>query len=215
MISFFDFFSSINKIALFAFVVVSGILFYEIKKMLNENKKKERPHVPKLDLNGATKPVMQTYTPLPKNAVVAQNRGRNVFVLVLGILTLLILFVYIAVTIRTQLQRQKTAPIPIVTEIASAGLKLYDTKWTEIVNYNTNTLAPGKTIYIAIQTIIEADIDRARIHVNSNAWTIQDITTSYNPALKVYYKEYTVATGTATLKIDAQLHSASDGWLGE
>ena len=78
-----------------------------------------------------------------------------------------------------------------------------------------NRVQFGKKIIIGIQTIVEADIDRARIKINTKDWQISDITTLFNPQLKVYYREYIVATGTAQLKIDAQLHSASDGWLGE
>jgi hypothetical protein len=37
----------------------------------------------------------------------------------------------------------------------------------------------------------------------------------YNAEKKMYYKEYVVATGESRLKIDAQLHSATDGWLGD
>jgi len=39
MEGFIDFIVSINKIALFAFIVVLGFLVYEVKKMIDERKK--------------------------------------------------------------------------------------------------------------------------------------------------------------------------------
>ena len=215
MISLFDFFASLNKIALAAFVAVLGLLLYEVKKMVDDKRKKETPKVPKLDLMSAGKPVVQSFTPLPKNVVVAKKSNNSMVVIVLGILALGIVMVFVYMAIQAQMQAKKQVPIPVVTHISSAGLKLYDQTWHPITAYNTTTLPPGKPVYIGIETIVEADIDRARIRVNSKDWTIPDITTAYNPTLKVYYKEYTIATGTATLQIDAQLHSASDGWLGD
>ena len=139
--------------------------------------------------------------------------------MIIGVLTVLIIssiFIYFFVTQLNQ-KKIKTQPIPIVQEVSSAGLKVFDKNWTEIKNDGKvqAQIKPGEVVYIGIQTIEEADIDRARIKVNEANWEIKDITTTLNPKLKVYYKEYPVATGTAQLKIDAQLHSASDGWLGD
>ena len=135
----------------------------------------------------------------------------------IGATTLLIVVGIMVVTYNTNLKKQEgeTAQVPIIREISSAGLKVYDENWNEIEKKKKDKAKPGEKLYIGIQTIVEADIDRARIRVNERDWQIAHITTLFNPQLEVYYKEYIVATGTAQLKIEAQLHSASDGWLGD
>ena len=70
-------------------------------------------------------------------------------------------------------------------------------------------------VYVGIQTIDEADIDRARIKINEKDWNVAHITSQFNKDKKVYYREYTIASGESKLKIDAQLHSETDGWLGD
>ncbi|MFZ2206101.1 MAG: hypothetical protein WA061_06660 [Microgenomates group bacterium] len=222
MTSIVDFFVSINKIALVAFVVVFGFLIFEVKKMLDEKKKEEKLTVPSfVDAVKASPTAAQNSTPLPPSQVqpIKKNEhGTNAMIMIIiGVISLLGLLVVMIVTFNTKAAQKRVAstPVPIVREISSAGLKVYDTNWVEVESKKTDKAKPGEKLYIAIQTIVEADIDRARIKVNTRDWQISDITSLFNPTLKVYYKEYIVATGTAQLKIDAQLHSASDGWLGD
>lgn len=222
MTSIVDFFVSINKIALIAFVVVFGFLVFEVKKMLDEKKKEEKLTVPSfVDAVKASPTATQNSTPLPPSQVkpIKKNEhGTNAMIMIIiGVISLLGLLVVMIVTFNTKAAQKRVAStsVPIVREISSAGLKVYDTNWVEVESKKTDKAKPGEKLYIAIQTIVEADIDRARIKVNTRDWQISDITSLFNPTLKVYYKEYIVATGTAQLKIDAQLHSASDGWLGD
>lgn len=220
MVDFLEFVVSVNKIALFAFFVVFGFLMFELKKMIDEKKKIEKPIIPQF--NDVVKSVQKAEmgsTPLPP-PLLRQNKseGRNfIFMITLGVAALLGVVGIMIITYNTNLKKQKIdmTPVPIIREISSAGLKVYDTNWNEIENKKTDKAKPGEKLYIGIQTIVEADIDRARIKVNERDWQIAHITTLFNPQLKVYYKEYVVATGTAQLKIEAQLHSASDGWLGD
>lgn len=219
MDGFIDFIVSINKIALFAFFAVLGFLIYEMKKMVDEKKKKEKPVVPQFNDKMQVQPLaVVNSTPLPPLPHVNKNEKGSPFLMIaIGVGSLIGVIVLIIISYNTNLKKQKiaAASIPIVREITSAGLKVYDTNWAEIENKKNDKAKPGEKLYIGIQTIVEADIDRARIKVNARDWQISDITTLFNPQLKVYYKEYIVATGTAQLKIDAQLHSASDGWLGD
>lgn len=215
-----DFAVSINKIALLAFFAVLGFLVFEVKKMIYEKKKKEKPVVPQFNDTLINSPIEQSSsTPLPSALRVAKNGNDTSILLMIGIgvLTLIGVIFILVITYKTNLRKQQIAstPVPIVREITSAGLKVYNTKWEDIEAKKNNKAQPGEKLYIGIQTIVEADIDRARIKVNTKEWQISDITSLFNSQLKVYYKEYTVSTGTAQLKIDAQLHSASDGWLGE
>ncbi len=215
MESFIEFIVSINKIALLSFIAVFGFLIFEIKKMMNEKKKIEKPIIPQFN-----DVVKNNSTPLPPPPPPPQKKsegGSPILMIVLGIIALLVVVGIMIITYNTNIRKKQlaTTTVPIIREISSAGLKVYDKDWSEIENNKKDKAKPGEKLYIGIQTIVEADIDRARIKVNERDWQVAHITTLFNPQLKVYYKEYIVATGTAQLKIEAQLHSASDGWLGE
>ncbi len=215
-----EFVVSINKIALLAFFAVFCFLIYEVKKITDDIRKKQKPVVPVFNNTAQIQsPVAAHSTPLPPLKPVVKNEkdGSPFLMIIIAVMALIGVSVLIFVSYTVNKQKQKVAAtsVPIIREVSSAGLKVYDNKWGEIGSDKKNSAKPGEKIYIGIQTIVEADIDRARIRVNTKDWQIADITTLFNPQLKVYYKEYLVATGTAQLKIDAQLHSASDGWLGD
>jgi hypothetical protein len=217
---FIEFLASINKIAVVAFLTVFGFLVFEVKKLRDEKKSGEKPVVPQFNDVVKSEPKMiVNSTPLPAMAPIPKKTGGGspILLIIIGVIAIVIVIVIIVITYNTSLKKQKLAstPVPIIREISSAGLKVYDTNWQEIAKKQKDKAKPGEKLYIGIQTIVEADIDRARIKVNENDWQIAHITTLFNPELKVYYKEYIVATGTAQLKIEAQLHSASDGWLGD
>ena len=216
---FIDFILSINKIAIVAFCAVFGFLIYEVKKMIDDQKKKEKPVVPQFDDKIQIKPlVVANSTPLPSSASLKKSeRGGNpLLLIIIGIVSLGCVVGLIVIYYNINVKKLKVASsVPIIREITSAGLKVYDSNWKEIANDTSEKAKPGEKLYIGIQTIVEADIDRARIRVNTLDWRISDITTLFNTQRKVYYKEYTIATGTAQLKIEAQLHSGSDGWLGD
>lgn len=216
------FFTSVNKVALVAFAVVFGFLIYELYLFKKEKKKGEKPSVPQFtpSQTASTSATKQVTTP-PQAAPVfkktANDQPRLLFLIgALTVFIVLSVFVYFFVTQSNQ-KKTKSQSVPIVQEISSAGLKVFNTDWIEkkgVEGAQVQT-RPGDVVYIGIQTIEEADIDRARIKVNKADWELTDIVTAFNSQHKVYYKEYTVATGTAQLQIDAQLHSASDGWLGD
>ena len=220
MSGFIDFIISINKIALFAFFAVLVFLLYEVKKMNDEKKVKSKPTIPQFNdtVQMAPQPLTNS-TPLPPQLkqVKMSNPKTPLLAITIGVVSLLILVV-LAVNVYRTSQIKKSAAVssvPIVREIQSAGLKVYNSKWIEFNASKNEQAQPGDMLFIAIKTIDEVDIDRARIKVNANDWQVSDITTLFNKDLRVYYKEYIVATGTAQLKIEAQLHSASDGWMGD
>lgn len=226
MESILSFFISVNKVALLAFVVVLGFLLYELYLYRKEKQKGKKPSVPQFVPSAQTvttavgAPVVQASAPAKSATPLKKTSGDQPKVLlVIGVLTILIVVSVFLYFFITRLGKKKTTitTVPVVREVSSAGLKIFNKDWTEIKNGDRTSIQikPGDTVYIGIQTIEEADIDRARIKVNKTEWDIKDITTTLNPKLKVYYKEYLVATGTAQLKIDAQLHSTSDGWLGD
>ena len=182
--------------------------------------KKEKPMVPQFNnIALIQSPLAVNSTPLPPLAPVKINKKESgpLLMIIIGIVSLIGVTSLIIMSYNTNINKQRVAAnsTPIMKEITSDGLKIYNESWNEIAGNRLDVIQPGKKFYIGIKTIVEADIDRARIKINASAWQISDITTLFNQQLKVYYRDYTVATGTAQLKIDAQLHSASDGWLGE
>lgn len=222
MDGFVDFFVSINKIALLAFFAVLGFLIFEIKKMIDDKKKSEEPTVPQFNDTITTQPAASVNsTPLPKLPPIEREKkliGNNpLLMIILGVLSLIGVVILMVLTYNTNLKKKKVASttVPVIRKIQSAGLKIFDSTWREIDAQNKLKAVPGESIFIGIMTIVEADIDRARIKINAEEWQITDITTLFNQQHSVYYREYVVATGTAQLKIEAQLHSASDGWLGD
>lgn len=213
MSSFVEFIVSVNKIALLAFIAVLGFLIYEGKRLHDEKKKHEKPTIPTLDLKKNIEPPKASYTPLPQ---LTKKEKSFPLLAVVGVISFVIIIGVSIYLVRSQATAKKSIPIaPIITEVSSAGLRIYDRNWNEYKDFKERRPKDGEIVYIGIQTIVEADIDRARIKINEKDWKINDITTSFNEDHKVYYKEYIIATGTALLQISAQLHSASDGWLGD
>lgn len=217
-----DFIASVNKISLVAFVGVLGFLVYEVNLLRQEQLKKKKPTIPQFNTNTVIdKTVLQKQAAVVTAPVKkAEARKTGTSPLLIAILIVMII-AFLGISAYLLLNRPATpeatqTPTPIIREISSSGIRVYDLQWNEIPEANYHTaLKPGTQCYIGIQTVAEADIDRARIKVNQKDWAVQDITMQFNKAKNVYYKEYTVATGDATLKIDAQLHSSTDGWLGD
>lgn len=213
---FIDFLVSVNKIAVIAFVAVVGLLVYEILQVIRERQKKIKPVLPQLSINEGKKEKSQIYAVIRKEKE-TRNHNTNILV-ILGCLSLLLILTGYFIVRSSQLHIKKEVnqkQYTVVEEVSSDGVRVFTLDWKEIGKETKMIIRPGDRIIIGIQTIQEADIDRARIRVNSKEWQIKDITSQFNKNLMVFYKEYSVATGESQLKIDAQLHSANDGWLGE
>lgn len=218
-----SFLLSVNKISLVAFLGVLGFLVYEVSLLRKEQLKKQKPNIPQF--NTATvidKKVLQQQAATVvqvKKQVTAKDTKTSPLLIILPIVAILCfsgISAYIVLTNRQQKAAESKVPKIIVNEISSPGLKVFDQSWAEITDKNVvGLLNNGGKVYIGIQTIDEADIDRARIKVNQKDWNIRDISERFNAEKKMYYIEYTVASGSSQLKIDAQLHSSSDGWLGD
>lgn len=218
-----EFFASVNKISLIAFIGVLGFLIYEVVLLRKEQQKKQQPIIPHFD----TQTVVNKETVRQQSASVVQpipvakafKPSSKPPVLVMAILIIMILF-FLGYSIYSVINKrnQPTTSEPtqaVVTEIKSPGLKIYDTSWMELKEADLLKSVPGTKVFIGLRTIEVPDIDRARIKINQTNWNIADITTLFNQEKKLYYKEYQIATGESRLKIDAQLHSSVDGWLGD
>ncbi len=208
-------FVSINKLSLLAFIVVLGFLGYEIYSFKKESKKGAKPAVPRftgdtsLQISNPKLVTEQTRSIEKKNMTIFIVLG--VLLVVFGIITIL---GFVRVTSNAG-SSSKAIPTPIVTFAASNGIKILDETFKPLPDEKIPSLVPGTVIMIGVETVPNTDIDRARIRVNSNAWNITDITTQFNKEFNIFYIPYTIATDTVKLDIQAQLHSAEDGWLGE
>jgi len=219
-----DFLLSVNKISLVAFLGVFGFLVYEISLLRNERLKKQKPVLPQFNATSViSTAVMQqqaaAVVELPKK--VEQIKQTKISPLLIAILILTALFfigftLYIVFSNTSSKKVESNTPKIVIQEISSPGLKVFTNSWVEVNESDAGRmLKQGEKLYIGIQTIEEADIDRARIKINENEWNVAHITSQFNKDKKVYYREYTVASGESKLKIDAQLHSETDGWLGD
>lgn len=219
-----DFLLSVNKISLVAFLGVFGFLVYEILLLRNERLKKQKPVLPQFNATSIINTaVMQqqaaAVVELPKK--IDQVKQTKISPLLIAILILTGLFfigftLYIVFSNSASKKTESNAPKIVIQEVSSPGLKIFSNSWVEVNESDAGrTLKPGAKLYIGIQTIDEADVDRARIKINEKDWNVAHITSQFNKDKKVYYREYTVASGESKLKIDAQLHSETDGWLGD
>jgi hypothetical protein len=204
---------SVNKISLIAFFIVLMFMLYELYLINKEKKRKEKPNIPQFNPN--LKIEGQTAEDFHKGGGEEKahrsyfDKNMTIFVVLFIILIFLGVITFSGYFLTAS---KETKPTVIVNEINSKGIKLFDKDWKEI---GETAIQPGKDIIISIENIDGVGIDRARIRINDNQWQLENITNQFNKEKKVWYKEYKVATGEEKLKIDAELHSEQDGWLGD
>ncbi len=215
---FVSFLASINKISIVAFSLTVIFLAYEIRLLRKEHQKSGKPTIPQFQENIHV-------SPQSKNVVMTQSKKKvlkhnNIFIVALVVL--LILFGGGAVVgflnfngSNSSSQKSPSSSNAPVNFISSQGVKLFTQNFTPLSDQNAFNLRPGDTVIIGVETVDQADIDSARIRVNKLEWSPENITTNFNAKNKLYYITYTIATAESQLKIEAQLHSKTDGWLGE
>ena len=212
-----EIFFSINKISLIAFLITGifvGYQFYLLKKDISF---KGKPTIP--NFNEIKKMIFDNDLTLAKNGKEKPIKRRGKGLLIGSSL----IFVFLGITIffnilNFEQKKSKTTnilPTPVVNFIASSGIKIYNENWVELTDEQLKELSPGQRIFIGLETVDDPDIDKARIRVNKDYWSSEDITVNFNKEKKVYYIEYLIGTDEATLKIEGQLHSKVDDWLGQ
>lgn len=205
--------ASFNKISLFAFIATFGFLIYEIRLLKKE--KRKTLNIPKFE-DKSTSKVNNNFKTFQlkedKNNFMKAN-NTVLFILIFLLLFFAILTLLGFLNLSNKKDAQKTQPV-FVNTVYSKGIKIYDEgfkiiKDNEIANYK------NKKIIIGVETIADYDIDRARIKVNKTNWELNDITTNFDQNNKVFYIRYLIGDKDSKIKIEAQLHSAKDGWLGD
>lgn len=204
--------SSVSKISLLAFIGISFFLGYEIYLFRKEQQKKSKPNLPEFS-NVAATPLAQTVIIKEKKKMSLTKADNR---LLIFLIILFVIFGLITGIGLVDFRSKNSAEKPVVQErstiMPSKGIRLYDEQFRPI---NDSSVSANMTVIIGVETIKETDIDRARVRVNKSFWDSGDITTNFNKEKAVYYQSFFVASGESRLKIEAQLHSAKDGWLGE
>lgn len=208
--------TSVNKISLIAFFITLSFLLYELYLFRKEGKRSSRPNIPQFNESLVGGPVR---TKVIKTEDTAKSRPSNKLGLLLalaGVIFFGIVSLFGLITIKKSAAQQTVSPTSGTTFLSSTGIKVYDSSWQEVkTEVDLGRLKSGDKIFIGVETINGLDIDRARIRVNSSLWQVEDIVLQFNKDYKVFYREHLLPEGALSLKIEAQLHSAKDGWLGD
>jgi len=216
-----DFLISINKISLVAFIFTLGVVIHEYRLLKLERKKVKAPEIPQFKDKYAAA--------FKKNEVVVLDSEEQqykphsaktllilIIVMIFFALASLVGFVFQGKSNNSAISNQSAA-IPLVEEkiITSDGILIFDENFNLLKDEELSKLEPQKKIIVGIKTLEGTDIDKARIRINKNIWQPEDETKKFEKKNKVFYIEYQLASDEARLKIEAQLHSRSDGWLAE
>ena len=205
----------INKFSLAAFVVTGLVLGYQIYQLKKDSgKKNDHPDIPDFSEGHSIPSLNYTKLETPDAPLVKKAPNMNLFFLI-GVTVVVMLILFFALVLRNNSDSNSTPTPPLVKFVASKGIKIYDQKWLELNDQAISKLTEGEAILVAIEKTNDPNIDRARIRVNKSSWVDGDEKLAFDSTRNMYYKNYTLATEAAFLKVEAQLHSKVDGWLGE
>ena len=217
-----NFFSSVNKISLVSFFITLILLGYQIYLFKKEiKKKKNKINLPdfkdNFDFEKEKKQIFLIEKKDEKKISSFSFFFGNKFIVF--ILFLISFFIFIFTMTKNKTPNELPVNSSLTNEekkiILIGKIKIYNEKWQELNDEELKNLKPGEKIFIGIEKVGFSDIDMARIKVNQGAWDEESITQNFNQEKNVFYKEYQVATADSFLKIEAQLHSKKEGWLGE
>jgi type II secretory pathway component PulC len=216
-----EFLISINKISLIIFFITLGVLVYEYRLLKKEKKREKQPKIPQFNDTFAS-----SFQKSEKVMVFEEKQEKftrhssKLFILLIVVTLFFAVITLIGFFSKegSEVSRpQNPQPTSIVEEkiVTSDGIEIFDENFNSIKENELSELSPEKKLIFGIKTITGADIDKARIRVNKNFWEIGDETNKFNEKNQVFYIEYQLATDEVKIKIEAQLHSANEGWLGE
>lgn len=204
---------STSKLAISSFITVLFVVVYETYLYIGEIRRTKKPVIPEF-IPGENLP--KTASPLPAHLIEKSIFNRQTFVIISAIFIFgLVSFLLEMFPSRSTQREISNSPSPTISEIriiTSSGIEIYDKNWRLLSGDRLN-LKNDKEIKIAIKTIPEASIDKARIRVNSALWMTTDETSLFNDNLKLFYKNYQLTSGEKNLNIEAELHTKAEGWL--
>ncbi|OGK56676.1 hypothetical protein A3J15_03255 [Candidatus Roizmanbacteria bacterium RIFCSPLOWO2_02_FULL_38_10] len=214
----FFFISSVNKIAIVAFIITFIAIIYEIYLLIHEKSHASKPFIPDLRATGKTSTVkVAAIRQKPEKIKLNRPNKRTLFLLIAIFIIFCVIYALgnLLQIFEPNITNRNNIDKTTVKIISSSGIKIYDMNFQEQDGITDKNIRSGEVIYIALENISGSDIDRARIRVNTDSWSISDETDLYNSQKKIFYRQYQVASNESVLKIEAQLHSRADGWLGQ
>lgn len=212
---------SLNKISLLAFIITFCFLVYEFRLLKKEKKSISKPQIPKFNSANLTSNRFQNVNIQNDNhSSKTNNSPANKFMIILLIMMLIFFAAYTVISLfkKNNLSSTNDSASSTQTEIVtlvSQGIKVYNDKNEEIKQSQIDQYPVGTNIKIGVESVKETDIDKARIRINELTWLPTHETKNYDKKYNIYYISYQIATIPAQLKIEAQLHSLKDGWLGD
>lgn len=213
---------TLNKVALFAFLVTFGLIIYELFHILKKKGPAERKIVEVPDFHPEDHQTGQTFTPLHiegKKESITKLPNRLSLLLVVGGLMLvggLFLYLLFSGWGKPVLKKQSKTLPTVVRQVTSSGIALYDTNWQELKDQQVVALQPNDFIFIGLKSLSGVDISKARIRINKNTWDLFDETAMFNAEENVFYREFFISTESSSLHIEGELYDGkSGGWLGE
>lgn len=208
----------INKFSLLAFIVTLGVLVYQVYQLKKDSKStNETPVIPDFNENASVPSL--NYSPLNTKVEAAPSKNLNLNLIILIVLTVgIIIFLFFSIFMKGNNSgnaNQKEKEQPLIKLAASKGIKVYDGDWSELDENGIASLKGGDAVIVGIERTSDLNIDKARIRLNKPAWDEGDENLTFDKTMNIFYKKFTIATDSAFLKIEAQLHHSKDGWLGE
>lgn len=207
---------SLNKVSILAFIGTLVFLGYEVWLIRKESQKKEKPLIPQFEENISVQGYAAKTYIQHESKLSSQNK---ILVFILIIATVLFGIISIVGLVGVSENKKTNTSTSLQKQAVdfsiSRGIKIYDEQFNLLSEGDQGKIKLGTSIIIGVETIKESDIDRARIRVNKNIWASENLTSQFDTKNNMYYIRYTVASGESRLKIEAQLHSKTDGWLGE
>ena len=206
---------SINKISVLAFLITLGFLGYEIYLLKKNDQTKNKPKIPNFEGNVAIQTEQAKNLNDQPTQIVKKSNNPIIIILVIFMVLFALVSLLGFFNLEKETRVSKVNPTPVINLINSKGIKIFDSNFKPMSEASLSAVKSGENIIIGVESVSEADIDRARIRINSDKWETDNITLNFDKKLNVYYINYMVASNQGQLKIEAQLHSQADGWLGD
>ena len=203
--------TSVNKVALFFFILVLGFVIYEFVMYLRENRKFVKPTVPQFNPNGVASNTFTTIaSPLKKTQMESPHKKNRLLPLLISTMILIFLggmvLFYVPSTSSTPTRLTDEKPT-----ILDEGIGIYTPDWKEIPTAQLSDYK-NKLVFITLKNNGGTNVDKARIRVNAIDWATNQETLLFNKELNLYYIQYVIASNSARLAIQGQLHDAQNGW---
>ncbi len=210
----YQFLVSINKMSIVASIGVFAVLVYEIL-LTRKNKVVEKIKVPDFSekINSAQKVNLRIKQ--KKKNISTSNRWVLLFTTILLIFLGFISVVGLFLSVKLSKSEKNKNVSEKVYYLSSKGIFVFDLNWRKLSESELNKYK-NKVIIISIEVPkkLLKEVDMARIRVNRDDWSMEDITTNFNKEHSVFYRKYKIPAESESLKIYAQLHSRESGWLG-